>query len=142
MAASRGHHLLVVLHFLVWLCRPIHEWQSWLHVMQTWVEVGWSAELNLRAALFFFVVLLRSSSACLMPCLAAALQGMRESATLSQDCTLIPALFRSRLQMSLKRSFGRRNCDFMFWLEVKITLLIDILSTLFSNQFFSLEGDT
>ena len=36
----------------------------------------------------------------------------------------------------------QRNGGFKFWLEVKITRLIDIFSAVFSNQFFSLEAGT
>ena len=41
---------------------------------------------------------------------------------------------------SLKKiKYWQRNGGFKFWLEVKVTHLIDIFNTVFSNQFFHLK---
>ena len=96
------------LHLLVWLCRPMREWQSLPHRRQVWNVAAWSMEQDLlRAALFSFRWSVRSCSACLVPQCTAALQESLDSARLSHDWMSIDALFRSLLQVSLKRSLGR-----------------------------------
>ena len=73
-----------------------------------WNVAAWSMEQNLlRAALFSFRWSVRSCSACLVPQCTAALQESLDSARLSHDWISIDALFRSLLQVSLKRSLGR-----------------------------------
>ena len=96
------------LHLLVWLCRPMREWQSLPHRRQVWNVAAWSMEQDLlRAALFSFRWSVRSCLACLVPQCTAALQESLDSARLSHDWMSIDALFRSLLQVSLKRSLGR-----------------------------------
>ena len=98
---------LLSLHLLVWLCRPMREWQSLPHRRQMWAVAAWSVELDLRVALFSIRWSGRSCLACLVPRCTAAIQESRDSARLSHDWISIAALFRSLLQVSLNRSLGR-----------------------------------
>ena len=67
-----------------------------------WPAAAWSVELDLRMALFFFTQSVQSCSACFALHCTADLQASRDFARLSQDWTLIAALF-----MSLKHRLGQ-----------------------------------
>ena len=109
----------VARHFRWWLNSPILDRHVLLHFVQVkllklfWLKLvktslfsGWFCEAFLLC-LFSSSCLILSSSACLHPSLTAVLHSFLSSAVLSHCSVLMPVAFRSRLQASLKRRYGR-----------------------------------
>ena len=73
----------VMLQLLVWLCRPMREWQSLLHKAHEKLEEG-RVELFLRVARFSSAFCRRFTSAFTIPSFTVRLQRSRSHAASSQ----------------------------------------------------------
>ena len=77
----RPNQFVVMLHFLVWLCRPMREWQSLLHKAHKELEEG-KVELLLRRARFSSAFCRGFTSAFTIPSFTVRLQRSRSHAAL------------------------------------------------------------
>ena len=106
--SQRDHRFAPIVQRLLWLWRPIREWQSPPHLEHVKAEVG----LLARHAVFLWSLFSSTfnryvSSYCDNSRFIACLQTSLSMPVTSQESVFMPSAWRSRLHTSLKRSWGR-----------------------------------
>ena len=92
---------------LLWLWRPIREWQSLSHLEHVKAVVGLLATHTVfLRSLFSSAFTHCVSSYCVNPSFIVCLQASLSVAVTSQESVFMPSAWRSRLHTSLKWSFG------------------------------------
>ena len=105
----KNHRFAPIVQRLLWLWRPIREWQSLSHLKHVKAVVGLLARHTVFLwSLFSSAFTHCVSSYCDNPTLTVCLQASLSVAVTSQESVFMPSAWRSRLHTSLKHSWGRR----------------------------------
>ena len=108
LSVLKDHRFAPILQRLLWLWRPIREWQSLSHLEHVKAVVGLPARHAVPLwSLFSSAFNCCASSYCDNPTFTVCLQAPLSVAVISQESVLMPSAWRSRLHTSLKRSWGR-----------------------------------
>ena len=107
LSVSRNHRTAPVVQRLLWLWRPIREWQSLPHLEHEKAVVGLLGRQTVfLQRLFSSAFTCCLSSYCDSPSFTVCLQASPSVAVTSQESVFMPRAWRSRLHTFLKRSWG------------------------------------
>ena len=102
LSVSRDHRFAPIVQRLLWLWRPIREWQSLSHLEHVKAVVGLLVRhAVLLRSLFSFVFTHCVSSYCDNPSLTVCLQASLSVAVTYQESVFMPSAWKSRLHTSL-----------------------------------------
>ena len=108
LSVSRDHRFAPIVQRLLWLWRPNREWQSLPNLDHMKAVVGLLARHTVFLWSLFSSAFTRCVSLyCDNPSFTVCFQASLSVAVTSQESVFLPNVSRSRLHMSLKRSWGR-----------------------------------